>query len=141
MAQHERASDRLSLAGHPLDLGASSKRGMFAYGIGGAYPQRMKFAAIIATLSLATSATPAEQRPPLRAPVPTAAIIMAQAGITFGGRDDLGPRYDPGSDRWETYQPPYGKVCRWVTRRVATVNGKVALQRQYVCGFKVPARQ
>ena len=83
----------------------------------------------------------AEQRPSPRALVPTAAIIVAQAGITFGGRDDLGPRYDPGSDRWESYQPPYGKVCRWVTVRIPAIDGKVTLRRQHVCGFKVPARQ
>jgi len=75
------------------------------------------------------------------APVPASRIVMAQAGITFGPSDDRGPRYDPGSDRWETYRPPYGKVCGWVMVRTPMGNGKVALRRQHVCGFKAPARQ
>jgi hypothetical protein len=92
-------------------------------------------AAMVPTIALA------EQRLLPPAPVPTAAIIVAQGGVTFGARDNLGPRYDPGSDRWETYQPPYGKVCRWVTVRTPALSGKATAPRQYVCGFKVPARQ
>ena len=78
-----------------------------------------------------------------QAKIPTghAMVTMAQAGFSFGFRDDLGPRYDPGSDRWDHYQPPYGPACRWVSLRTPLANGKVVLRRQRICGFKVPARQ
>ena len=68
-------------------------------------------------------------------------IILAQAGFGFGSRDDLGPRYDPYSDRWDRYQPPYGPACRWVQVRASLADGRVVLRRQHICGFKVPARQ
>jgi hypothetical protein len=110
---------------------------MLAHAGGATYAPRMNLTVAVITVVLPTVAL-AEHRLPTRAP---AAIIVAQGGFTFGRPDDLGPRYDPGSDRWDTYQPPYGKVCRWVMVRIPTVNGKVALRRQHVCGFKVPARQ
>ena len=91
------------------------------------------------TLALSVTSLALAERPP---PGPKAAVNVAQAGVTFGPSDDRGPRYDPGLDRWETYRPPYGKVCGWVMVRTPPMgNGKVALRRQHVCGFKAPARQ
>jgi hypothetical protein len=126
------------LAGHPLDLGAPGAGTQHLRML----PARRYVASMVkfaTTIALSLPSPLAVAQPP--APVPTAAIIVAQGGFTFGRPDDLGPRYDQGSDRWETYQQPYGKVCRWVTVRIPTVNGKVTLQRQHVCGFKVPARR
>jgi hypothetical protein len=62
-----------------------------ARSIGGAQFLAMKLAATLMALSLPAGAL-AEQ-------IPTTAIIVAQAGVTFGPSDDRGPRYDPGSDR------------------------------------------
>jgi hypothetical protein len=67
-------------------------------------------------------------------------IIMVQGGFTFGSRDDLGPRYDPYSERWGPFVPTDARVCRWVAVRVPLPSGKVVLKRQRLCGFKVPAR-
>jgi hypothetical protein len=71
---------------------------------------------------------------------PDAPIVLAQGGFTFGSRDDLGPRYDPYSERWDQHEPAEMEVCRWLAVRTALPDGKVALRRQRVCGFKVPAR-
>jgi hypothetical protein len=68
-------------------------------------------------------------------------IILAQGAFTFGSRDDLGPRYDPYSERWGRHAPTEATVCRWVTVRTPQFDGKVVLRRQRVCGFKVPARE
>jgi hypothetical protein len=67
-------------------------------------------------------------------------IIMAQGGFTFGSRDDLGPRYDPYSERWGPFVPTDARACRWVAVRTSLPRGKVGLRRQRLCGFKVPAR-
>jgi hypothetical protein len=34
----------------------------------------------------------------------------------------------------------YARACRWVAVRTPLPSGKVVLQRQRVCGFKIPAR-
>jgi hypothetical protein len=68
-------------------------------------------------------------------------MVLAQGGFTFGPRDDLGPRYDPYSERWDKYKPSDSVVCRWLAVRTPLADGKVPLRRQRVCGFKVPARQ
>jgi hypothetical protein len=44
-------------------------------------------------------------------------IIMAQGGLTFGSRDDLGPRYDPYSERWGSFVPTDARACRLVDVR------------------------
>jgi hypothetical protein len=67
-------------------------------------------------------------------------IIMAQGGFTFGARDDLGPRYDPYSERWRPFVPTDARACRWVAVPTRLPSGKVGLRRQRLCGFKVPAR-
>jgi hypothetical protein len=67
-------------------------------------------------------------------------FIMAQGGFTFGGRDDLGPRYDPYSERWGPFVPTDARACRWVAVRTPLPSGKIGLWRQRLCGFKVPAR-
>jgi hypothetical protein len=67
-------------------------------------------------------------------------IIMAQGGFTFGSRDDLGPRYDAYSERWDQYKPTDPYVCRWETVRTPLPDGRVVPRRQRLCGFKVPAR-
>jgi hypothetical protein len=67
-------------------------------------------------------------------------IVLAQAGFTFGSRDDLGPRYDPYSERWGRDPSSESETCRWVPVRTQLTNGKVVLRRQRLCGFKVPAR-
>jgi hypothetical protein len=68
-------------------------------------------------------------------------VILAQAGFTFGSRDDLGPRYDPYSERWDRYKPADMEVCRWLAVRTPLADGTVVLRRQRVCGFKVPTRE
>jgi hypothetical protein len=67
-------------------------------------------------------------------------FIMAQGGFTFGARDDLGPRYDPYSERWGPFVPTDARACRWVAVRTPLPSGKIGLRRQRLCGFKVPAR-
>jgi hypothetical protein len=67
-------------------------------------------------------------------------IVLAQGGFTFGSRDDLGPRYDPYSERWDQRKPADTGVCRWVSVRAPLPDGRVAMRRQQQCGFKVPAR-
>jgi hypothetical protein len=72
---------------------------------------------------------------------PTAAsdarpLVLAQAGITIGPRDDLGPRYEPYSESWKTYRPP--PPCEWVTVRTRGPDGKVVQQKKWGC--RVPAR-
>jgi hypothetical protein len=67
-------------------------------------------------------------------------VVMAQGGFTFGPRDDLGPRYDPYSER-DRYRNTDTVVCRWVEVRAQRPDGKPVLRRQRICGFKVPARQ
>jgi hypothetical protein len=69
-----------------------------------------------------------------------APMVMAQAGFTFGARDDLGPRYDPYSERWDRYRPPQPVVCRWLSVRTAGAGGKMVVRKQRVCGVRVPAR-
>jgi hypothetical protein len=78
---------------------------------------------------------------PARVPAVPHPIVTAQAGVTFGWRDDLGPRYDSYSERDNYRPPPYGEVCRWMTVRTPAADGKVRLRRERVGGFKVPARQ
>jgi hypothetical protein len=65
---------------------------------------------------------------------------IAQAGFTFGSRDDLGPRYDPYSERWDQYKPSSTYVCGWVAKQTRLPDGRMALRRERLCGFKVPAR-
>jgi hypothetical protein len=67
-------------------------------------------------------------------------IIVAQGGFTFGSRDDLGPRYDPYSERWGRPKPP-DRVCRWVSVRTPLPDGRTVLRRERQCGFTVPARE
>jgi hypothetical protein len=68
-------------------------------------------------------------------------IIIAQGSFTFGSRDDLGPRYDPYSERWDRYRPTDMETCRWLAVRTLLPDGTVVLRRQRLCGFKVPARE
>jgi len=67
-------------------------------------------------------------------------MIIAQAGFTFGSRDDLGPRYDPYPERWDQYKPTGPYTCRWVPMRTRLPDGRMVLRRQRLCGFKVRAR-
>ena len=67
-------------------------------------------------------------------------IVLAQGGFTFGSRDDLGPRYDPYSERWGRPKPP-DRICRWVLVRTPLPDGRVARRRERQCGFPVPARE
>ena len=67
-------------------------------------------------------------------------MIIAQAGFTFGSRDDLGPRYDPYPERWDRYKPSSTYVCRWVAKRTRLPDDRMVLRRERLCGFKVPAR-
>ena len=68
-------------------------------------------------------------------------LVLAQGGFTFGSRDDLGPRYDPYSERWGRPEPADPRVCRWVAVRTPQPDGRVVLRRQRQCGFRVPARE
>jgi hypothetical protein len=68
-------------------------------------------------------------------------IIVSQAGFTLGSRDDLGPRYDPYSERWDQYKPTGTHACRWVAVRTPAPSGRMVIRRQRLCGFRVPARQ
>ena len=65
-------------------------------------------------------------------------IIVAQGGFTFGQRDDLGPRYDPYTERWGRPKPP-DQICRWVSVRTLLPDGQTVLRRERQCGFAVPA--
>jgi hypothetical protein len=67
-------------------------------------------------------------------------IVLAQGGFTFGSRDDLGPRYDPYSERWGRPKPP-DRVCRWVSVRTPLPDGKTVIRRERQCGFRVPSRE
>ena len=67
-------------------------------------------------------------------------MIIAQAGFTFGSRDDLGPRYDPYPEPWDRYKPSSTYVCRWVAKRTRLPDDRMVLRRERLCGFKVPAR-
>src|SRR5829696_7793444 len=67
-------------------------------------------------------------------------VVVVQGGFTFGPRDDLGPRYDPYSERWGRPKPP-DRVCRWVSVRTPLPDGRVAVRRERQCGFTVPARE
>jgi hypothetical protein len=88
----------------------------------------------VAALCLNATAASAEQAAGERL------LVIAQGGFTFGSRDDLGPRYDAYSERWDQYKPTSPTVCRWVSVRALQPDGKVKVERQHVCGFKVPAR-
>jgi hypothetical protein len=68
-------------------------------------------------------------------------IVLAQAGFTFGSRDDLGPRYDPYSERYGRDRSSDSETCCWVPVRRRLSGGEVVLRQQRLCGFKVPARQ
>jgi hypothetical protein len=94
--------------------------------------------ALAACATLCMLAVAFAQAPPSAVDRP---IILAQGGFTFGTRDDLGPRYDPYSERWDQYKSTDAQVCRWVAVRTSLPNGKPVVRRQRVCGFKVPARE
>jgi hypothetical protein len=83
--------------------------------------------AAAAALAILAAATPSSAQDPL---------VLAQAGITIGPRYDLGPRYEPYSESWKTYQPP--PPCEWVTMRIRTPDGKVVARKKWGC--RVPAR-
>ncbi len=68
-------------------------------------------------------------------------LALAQGGFTFGPRDDLGPRYDPYSERWGRPEPADPRVCRWVAVRTVQPDGRVVARRERQCGFRVPARE
>jgi hypothetical protein len=68
-------------------------------------------------------------------------LALAQGGFTFGPRDDLGPRYDPYSERWGRPAPADTRVCRWVAVRTVQPDGRVVMRREQRCGFRVPARE
>ena len=72
----------------------------------------------------------------LQADNPKAPLVLAQAGITIGPRNDLGPRYEPYSESWKTFRPP--PPCEWVTVQTRTPDGKVVRERKWGC--RVPAR-
>jgi hypothetical protein len=95
----------------------------------------MKIGVIAAGLCLTTAA--AVQAGSSAADQP---LVLAQGGFTFGSRDDLGPRYDPYSERWGRPKPP-DTVCRWVQRRAQLPDGRVVTRRERECGFRVPARE
>ena len=68
------------------------------------------------------------------------AIVVAQGAFSFGKPDDLGPRYEPYSERWDQYKPPETYTCRLINVREPQPDGRMVLRRQRVCGFRVPAR-
>ncbi len=68
-------------------------------------------------------------------------LALAQGGFTFGPRDDLGPRYDPYSERWGRPEPADPRVCRWVAVHMRQPDGRTVLRRQRQCGFRVPSRE
>jgi hypothetical protein len=68
-------------------------------------------------------------------------IVLVQGGFTFGPRDDLGPRYDPYSERWGRPEPADPRVCRWVAVRTVQPDGRVVARRERQCGFRVPSRE
>jgi hypothetical protein len=68
-------------------------------------------------------------------------LVLAQGGFTFGPRDDLGPRYDPYSERWGRPEPADPRICRWVAVRTLNPDGRTVLRRERQCGFRVPSRE
>jgi hypothetical protein len=91
---------------------------------------------ITTNLLTATAITTLATAAPVPAPTPDPPLLLAQAGITIGPRNDLGPRYEPYSESWRTYRPP--PPCEWVTVQTRRPDGTVVREKKWGC--RVPAR-